>query len=150
MLSLLLLLASRQMLPPLPPLPPLNREFRGVWVATVDNIDWPSKRGISTAEAREQLVQLMDKVARLRLNAVLFQIRPSADALYRSRIEPWSEFLTGAQGRAPSRMWDPLEEAIKLAHARGIELHAWLNPYRAFSPAPVSYTHLTLPTILRV
>ena len=108
--------------------PPLAREFRGVWVASVANIDWPSKRTLSTAEQQAELIALLDRAAALKLNAVLFQIRPAADALYASKIEPWSEYLTGAQGRAPVPFWDPLAFAITEAHARNLELHAWFNP----------------------
>lgn len=127
-------------------LPPLPREFRGAWVATVDNIDWPIKRGESTAVARQQLHEIVELSAKLHLNAILLQVRPSADALYDSRREPWSEFLTGEQGRAPRPSWDPLKEAIEDAHKHGIELHAWFNPFRAYSPAqhgPSSRGHVS-------
>ncbi len=125
--------------------PPLAREFRGVWVASVANIDWPSKRTLSTAEQQAELIALLDRAAALKLNAVLFQIRPAADALYASKLEPWSEYLTGAQGRAPVPYWDPLAFAIKEAHARHLELHAWFNPYRARhtdAKSPLSTTHI--------
>lgn len=117
------------------PPPILPREFRGVWVASVDNIDWPSKRTFATEEARAELVKLVDQADRFGFNAILFQVRPSADALYLSGLEPWSEFLTGAQGTTPKPFWDPLEECIRLAHANGIEVHAWINPFRAWHPA---------------
>ncbi|WP_373060985.1 family 10 glycosylhydrolase [Gemmatimonas sp.] len=134
--------------------PPLAREFRGVWVASVANIDWPSKRTLSTAEQQAELIALLDRAAALKLNAVLFQIRPAADALYASKIEPWSEYLTGAQGRAPVPFWDPLEFAIKEAHARNLELHAWFNPYRARhtdARSPLSSTHIarTNPSLVK-
>jgi len=125
--------------------PALTREFRGVWVASVANIDWPSKRGLTTAQQQEELIQLLDRAAALKLNAVLFQVRPAADALYRSSIEPWSEYLTGAQGRAPDPVWDPLEFAVREAHARNLELHAWFNPYRARhtdAKSPLARTHI--------
>lgn len=112
-----------------PPDPP--REFRGVWVATVDNIDWPSKKGLSSAQQQAELRAIFDKAAELRLNAVIFQVRPMCDALYESKVEPWSEYLTGTMGQAPSPGYDPLELAVKEAHSHGIELHAWFNPYRA-------------------
>ena len=105
--------------------PTIAREFRGVWVATVANIDWPSSRKLSTAAQQRELIALLDRAAALKLNAVLFQVRPAADALYASKIEPWSEYLTGAQGRAPDPYWDPLEFAVREAHARNLELHAW-------------------------
>lgn len=119
-------------------LPVIMREFRGVWVATVDNIDWPSKPGLSTRDQQKELLALLDRAVALRLNAVIFQVRPSADALYQSKLEPWSFFLTGRQGKGPSPAYDPLAFAIKEAHARGLELHAWFNPYRARHPAEKS------------
>ncbi|MFN7458034.1 MAG: glycoside hydrolase family 10 protein, partial [Gemmatimonas sp.] len=134
--------------------PPLLREFRGVWVATVGNMDWPSARTLSVAEQQAELRTLFDRAEALRLNAVIFQVRPAADALYRSSIEPWSEFLTGVQGRAPSPSWDPLAFAIKEAHARGMELHAWFNPYRAGfvrgrSAAAASHIRRTNPSLVK-
>jgi uncharacterized lipoprotein YddW (UPF0748 family) len=111
--------------------PPLTREFRGVWVASVSNLDWPSRRTLSTAQAQAELIALLDRAVALKLNAVIFQVRPAADALYASSIEPWSEYLTGTQGKRPDPYWDPLEFAIREAHARNLELHAWFNPYRA-------------------
>ncbi len=124
-----------------PELPPFQREFRGVWVATVDNIDWPSKRDLTTAQQKRELVAIMDRSHELRLNAVIFQVRPSADALYNSKLEPWSEYLTGRQGKAPNPTYDPLEFAIQEARKRGLELHVWLNPYRAFHPAQKAPLH---------
>lgn len=127
-------------------LPIMMREFRGVWIATVDNIDWPSKPGLSTTQQQKELRTLLDQAAALRLNAVIFQVRPSADALYASKLEPWSAFLTGRQGRPPRPSYDPLAFAVKEAHARGLELHAWFNPYRARHPAektPSSPTHVS-------
>jgi uncharacterized lipoprotein YddW (UPF0748 family) len=117
-----------------PPL--LKREFRGVWVATVANIDWPSKPGLSAAKQKEELLAILDKSVELKLNAVIFQVRPMADALYESKLEPWSEYLTGTMGKAPG--YDPLAFAVKEAHARGLELHAWFNPYRARHPSAKS------------
>jgi uncharacterized lipoprotein YddW (UPF0748 family) len=111
--------------------PPVPREFRGVWIATVDNIDWPSKRGLPVDSQKAELLALLDHAARLRLNAVIFQVRPAADALYKSSLEPWSVYLTGQNGRAPSPEWDPLSFAVTESHRRGLELHAWFNPYRA-------------------
>src|SRR5688500_18952100 len=122
--------ARAQSAPPPPP-PPVARELRAVWVATVGNIDWPSKAGLSTAEQQAELVAILDRMAQLRMNAVVFQVRPAADALYRSELEPWSEVLTGEMGRAPDPYYDPLAFAIAEAHKRGMELHAWINPYRA-------------------
>ncbi|WGK68985.1 family 10 glycosylhydrolase [Candidatus Haliotispira prima] len=111
-------------------LPIVPQEMRGSWLVTVHNIDWPSKPGDSTEEQQAELLHLLDRAQKLGLNAVLFQVRDVADAFYPSSIEPWSVFLTGYQGRAPKPYWDPLAFAIKEAHKRGLELHAWLNPYR--------------------
>lgn len=111
--------------------PPLPREFRGVWVATVANIDWPSRPGLPVAAQRAEMLRVIDTVQRLRLNAIILQVRPAADAIYPSALEPWSEYLTGEQGKAPTPAYDPLAEWIAEAHARGIELHAWFNPFRA-------------------
>src|SRR5262245_1323156 len=118
--------------------PPLKREFRGVWVATVANIDWPSKPGLPVAKQQEELIAILDKAVKLRINAVVFQVRPMADALYESSLEPWSEFLTGATGKRPEPYYDPLAFAAAEAHARGLELHAWFNPYRARTPTAKS------------
>ena len=94
--------ASAPPAPSLSPLPPaVTREFRGVWVATVNNIDWPSKRGLPTQQQKDELIALLDKCVALKLNVVVFQVRPACDALYASKIEPWSEYLTGTQGQAP-------------------------------------------------
>lgn len=125
--------------------PTLAREFRGVWVASVSNIDWPSKPGLSPSKARRELIVLLDRAKASGLNAVILQVRPAGDALYRSALEPWSEYLTGRQGRAPFPAWDPLEFAVREAHRRGLELHAWFNPYRARHPSargPESARHL--------
>lgn len=115
----------------IPPLPTLQREYRGVWVATVANIDWPSKPGLSTEEQQKQAISILDNVASLRMNVVVLQIRTSCDSLYASNLEPWSYFLTGEQGKPPQPYYDPLEFWIAEAHQRGLELHAWFNPFRA-------------------
>ena len=111
--------------------PQLLREFRALWVATVSNIDWPSRPGLSTAEQQQELLAILDRASALRMNAIVFQVRPEADAMFESRYEPWSRFLTGAQGKRPSPAWDPLAFAVAESHKRGLELHAWFNPYRA-------------------
>ncbi len=116
-------------------IPETPREFRGVWVATVANIDWPSKPGLPVAQQKAELIAIMEQAAALNLNAVIMQVRPSADAFYDSPYEPWSFYLTGKQGRAPEPYYDPLKFAIKQAHKRGLELHAWFNPFRAYHPA---------------
>ena len=117
-------------------LPPrVMREFRGVWIAAVDNIDWPSRPGLSTGTAQRELITLLDRARTSGLNAVILQVRPAGDALYASALEPWSEYLTGRQGVAPKPWWDPLKFAVDEAHKRGLELHAWFNPYRARHPS---------------
>lgn len=116
------------------PVPSIPREFRAAWVATVDNIDWPSKRGLPAAQQQAEMLAILDRAVSLNMNALIFQVRPAADAMYESKYEPWSEFLTGQQGRRPEPFYDPLEFAITEAHKRGLELHAWFNPYRAWHP----------------
>jgi uncharacterized lipoprotein YddW (UPF0748 family) len=106
-------------------------EFRGAWIASVANLDWPSSPTLSVASQQSALITLLDDLQDCGINAVVFQIRPECDALYQSNIEPWSYWLTGQQGKAPNPFYDPLEFAIKEAHKRGMELHAWFNPYRA-------------------
>ncbi|MFF2728785.1 glycoside hydrolase family 10 protein [Streptomyces sp. NPDC058008] len=102
--------------------------LRGVWIATVANLDWPSAPGLSAAAQEAELTADLDRAVDLRLNAVVLQVRPSADALWPSSYEPWAQCLTGVQGKDPG--WDPLGTAVREAHARGLELHAWFNPYR--------------------
>ncbi|MFQ6193688.1 glycoside hydrolase family 10 protein [Streptomyces sp. NPDC000405] len=105
-----------------------GRELRGMWVATVVNIDWPSRPGLPPERQRAELLALFDTAVARRLNTVILQIRPTADAFWPSRFEPWSEYLTGVQGRSPG--WDPLAFAVREAHKRRLELHGWFNPYR--------------------
>ena len=109
------------------------REFRAAWVATVRGIDWPFEAGDPTAKQQAEIVAICEKAAALKLNALIFQVRPAADAVYKSDLEPWSPWFTGAMGKAPDPLWDPLDFFIKEAHKRGIELHAWFNPFRALS-----------------
>ena len=135
-----------------PPEPP--REFRGAWIATVANIDWPSKPGLTVDQQKAELISLLDRAAQLHLNAIIFQVRPLCDAVYASAIEPWSEYLTGTQGRAPQPFYDPLAFAIDEAHKRGLELHAWFNPFRAShplakSPAAANHISRTHPELVR-
>ena len=114
------------------PKTPYNiEEFRAAWIATVANINWPSKPGLSSEEQQKEALELLDFLESHHYNAAIFQVRPQADALYKSEIEPWSYYLTGKQGLAPSPYYDPLLFWIDEAHKRGIELHVWLNPYRA-------------------
>jgi uncharacterized lipoprotein YddW (UPF0748 family) len=116
--------------------PPAPREFRAVWVATVANIDWPTKPGLSVEQQKAEVVTMLNRLQALNMNAVLLQVRPSADAIYPSTLEPWTEWLTGEQGRSPG--YDPLAFWISEARARGIEVHAWFNPYRARHTKAVS------------
>ncbi len=116
-------------------------EFRAAWVATVSNIDWPSRSGLSTAQQQEEFINLLDMHKKNGLNAVIVQIRPVSDAFYQSTYEPWSEYLTGTQGQAPYPFYDPMKFMIEEAHKRSMEFHAWINPYRAvFNPARSSLT----------
>ncbi len=122
------------------------REFRGVWVATVDNIDWPDKPGESTGQQQQELMALLNAHQQAGLNAIMFQVRPAADAFYAQSTEPWSKWLTGKQGQAPDPAYDPLTFTITEAHKRGMELHAWFNPYRATkdsSYSTLSPQHIT-------
>jgi uncharacterized lipoprotein YddW (UPF0748 family) len=126
--------------------PPVAREFRAAWVATVGNSVWPSKPGLSTAEQKSELLALLNRAQQLKMNAIIFQVRPACDALYPSKLEPWSEYLTGTMGQPPSPFYDPLEFAIAEAHRRGLELHAWFNPYRAHhfnAKSPIAPTHIS-------
>lgn len=108
---------------------PPKYEFRGAWIATVLRLDWPKSSG--TEAQQEELRTMLDALKEAGINAVFFQVRSEADAMYDSEIEPWSYWLTGQQGKAPDPFYDPLQFAIEEAHERGMELHAWFNPYRA-------------------
>lgn len=108
-----------------------KREFRGAWIATIVNLDWPSAPGLSSDQQRAELCRLLDQLHDVGINAIILQVRPECDAFYPSPFDPWSYYLTGKQGKAPSPYYDPLEFAIREAHQRGMELHAWFNPYRA-------------------
>ncbi|MFI1202176.1 family 10 glycosylhydrolase [Streptomyces sp. BHT-5-2] len=107
---------------------PSGRELRGMWLGTVGNLDWPSRPGLDRGTQQRELARLLDVAVGRRLNAVFFQVRPTADALWPSPYEPWAQCLTGVQGRDPG--WDPLGFAVHEAHRRGLALHAWFNPYR--------------------
>ncbi len=109
---------------------PPKHEFRAVWVATVANIDWPSKPGLSTRQQQDEIIVLLNQQQQLGLNAIILQVRPAADAFYPSELEPWSRYLTGRSGQPPKPFYDPLKFWIDECHKRGMELHAWLNPYR--------------------
>lgn len=121
-------------------------EFRAAWIATVNNIDWPSKKGLPVLIQKLEFVQLLEGLQRIGMNAVIVQIRPATDAFYPSTYEPWSEFLSGIQGLAPSPYYDPLQFMIEETHKRNMEFHAWLNPYRAvfdINSSSISATHVT-------
>lgn len=117
----------------LPQSVPPKREFRGAWIATVQNLDWPSSNTSSTAQQQAQLISILDGLKALGINAVIFQVRDECDAFYNSPYEPWSYWLTGQEGKAPSPYYDPLQFAVQEAHKRGMEIHAWFNPYRAIN-----------------
>lgn len=108
-----------------------KREFRGVWIASVTNIDWPSKEGLTVDQQKQELISILNQHKANGINAIVLQIRPTADALYAKSRELWSHWLMGKQGLKPADGYDPLQFAIKEAHGRGMELHAWFNPYRA-------------------
>ncbi len=107
-------------------LPP-KREFRAVWIATVDNIDWPSSKNLLPIQQRSEFTSLLNFHKSVGMNAVFVQVRAAGDAFYAKSPEPWSEWLTGKQGREPSPMWDPMDFMVEEAHKRGLEFHAWLN-----------------------
>ena len=120
--------------------------MRAAWVASVGNIDWPSSNGLTSAQQKAEILALVDRAVELKLNTIIFQVRPACDAMYPSSIEPWSEYLTGTMGKAPNPYYDPLDFAIKAAHQRGLELHAWFNPYRARhlqAKSPISSNHIS-------
>lgn len=119
-------------------------EFRAVWVASVANIDWPSKKGLSSEEQKREINQILDLHASLGMNAVIFQVRPEADAFYPSELEPWSRYLTGVPGKSPNPFYDPLQIWIEESHKRGMEFHAWLNPFRVANKfdEPLAANHI--------
>ena len=124
--------------------PATPREFRAAWVATVSNIDWPSEPGLSTWQQQAEIIAILNRAVELNLNALVVQIRTAADALYSSKREPWSQYLTGIQGEPPFPYYYPLKFWIEEGHKRGLEIHAWFNPYRAKiakSKAELSSTH---------
>ncbi len=110
-----------------------KHELRGAWIATFTNIDWPRANNLSVAAQQTELIQMLDQLQATGINAVFFQVRSQCDAMYESQIEPWSADLTGRQGRAPDPAYDPLEFIIAACRQRGLEVHAWFNPFRAVS-----------------
>ncbi|MGD1841129.1 MAG: glycoside hydrolase family 10 protein [Thermonemataceae bacterium] len=122
------------------------RDFRAVWITTVNNIDWPSQRSLPSDAQKEEFFRLLWYFQKYHINAVMFQVRPAADAFYESPHELWSEYLNGAQGKPPSPYYDPLTFAIEQCHQRNIEFHAWFNPYRAVAnleTSKISSEHIT-------
>lgn len=119
-------------------------EFRGVWVATVNNIDWPSKPGLSSDQQKKEAIDILNLHAKNGMNAVILQIRPCSDSFYPSDLEPWSRYLTGSPGKAPSPLYDPLQFWITECHKRHMEFHAWLNPFRVSQNAaePMASNHM--------
>ncbi|MBL7765103.1 MAG: family 10 glycosylhydrolase [Chitinophagaceae bacterium] len=123
-----------------------KREFRAAWVATVGNIDWPSKKGLPSDLQKQEFIDILERLKANHLNAVIVQIRPAADALYDSPYENWSRYLSGVQGQPPSPYYDPLSFMIEESHKRNIEFHAWFNPFRALVEAgknPNTKDHVT-------
>ncbi|MFF6957074.1 MULTISPECIES: family 10 glycosylhydrolase [unclassified Streptomyces] len=123
-----------------------GRDLRGMWIASVANTDWPSAPGLPADQQRQELLDLLDTAVERGLNAVVFQVRPTADAFWPSAYEPWSRYLTGTQGQDPG--WDPLGTAVREAHRRGLELHAWFNPYRVSMDTDVTKLAPTHPARL--
>ena len=122
------------------------QEFRAAWIATVDNIDWPTKGNYNADSQKAEFIKIIDDHKRNGLNALVVQIRPATDAFYPSQYEPWSEWLTGKQGKPPVPYYDPLEFMITESHKRGFEFHAWMNPYRAVfdvNKSTIAPTHIT-------
>ncbi|MBA9075926.1 glycoside hydrolase family 10 protein [Rufibacter quisquiliarum] len=123
-----------------------KRELRGVWIATVANIDWPSQKGLSAVTQMEEFRYILDEHQKNGINALFVQVRPTTDAFYRTDKELWSHWLTGKQGQEPNPPYDPLAFQIEEAHQRGMEFHAWFNPYRATHDtvsANISPKHIT-------
>lgn len=105
-----------------------EEQFRGVWISTVFNLDFPDKKNMTEAQYKSNYITMLNNLENLNMNAVIFQVRPKGDAFYQSELNPWSEYLTGIQGKSPG--WDPMEWMIEETHRRGMEFHAWFNPYR--------------------
>lgn len=136
--------SPQQLLPP-----PVARELRGVWVTPLGDMsgaDWPSRAGLSAEEQRAEFRRMLDQAKAMGLNAIVLHVRMAGDALYPSKLAPWTSFLSGQSGVAPSPAYDPLAFAITEAHARGMQLHAWFNPFRAMLPSfagKAAATHVT-------
>lgn len=144
-ITLYILVVSCQLLAQSP-----KREFRAGWVATVSNIDWPSKPGLPAIQQQQEFIHRLDQLKNMGCNAVIVQVRPACDAFYASSFEPWSRYLTGRQGQPPFPYYDPLTFMVQEAHKRNMELHAWFNPFRALTdskknPNPPSHVTKTHP-----
>ena len=140
------LLLAFALLPGLVSLAQPKKEFRGVWIASVDNIDWPKRHQYNVDSQKAEYIRQLDLHERNGMNAVVVQVRPAADAFYPSPYEPWSQWLTGTQGKPPSPYYDPLDFTITEAHRRGFEYHAWCNPYRAnfsIGKSSIAVAHVT-------
>ncbi|MBS1919661.1 MAG: family 10 glycosylhydrolase [Bacteroidetes bacterium] len=121
-------------------------EFRGVWIATVDNLDWPPRGMVNVYSQKAEFIRQLDMHLKNGMNAVIVQVRPAADAFYPSQFEPWSQWLTGTQGKRPTPYYDPLQFMIEETHKRGMEFHAWCNPYRAdfkIDSSSIAPAHIT-------
>ncbi len=134
------------LLPILACLAQVKKEFRAVWIATVDHIDWPTRGNYNSDSQKEEFIKILDMHQRNGINAIIMQIRPATDAFYPSPYEPWSQWLTGKQGKPPVPYYDPLQFMIEEAHKRGMEFHAWCNPYRAvfdLNRSSIADNHIT-------
>ncbi len=121
-------------------------KFRAVWITTVKRLDYPSRKYLNSEQLKQEYLDIIDSCQAIGANAIIFQVRPAADAFYNSPYEPWSEWLTGRQGVAPKPFFDPLEFMIEQVHKRGMEFHAWINPYRAIATigkANIAKNHIT-------
>jgi len=124
-----------------------KREVRAAWIATVSNVDYPSSTSLSVASQKSEYIALLDKFKAVGINVVYMQVRPSCDAFYDNPNEPWSQWLNGTQGLAPSPLYDPLDFYVTEAHKRGMELHAWINPYRSvvsILSSSIAFSHVSV------
>lgn len=123
-----------------------KREFRSAWITTLTNLDWPSKRGLTSEQQKAEFFTILKNFQANSINSVIFQVRASSDAFYKSELSPWSEWLTGTQGKAPDNDFDPLQFMVKECHERNMEFHAWFNPFRAISHtkfSSIAKNHIT-------
>lgn len=123
-----------------------KRELRSAWITTFTNLDWPSKRGLTSEEQKKEFLRILNDFEKSSINCVIAQVRASSDAFYKSKLSPWSEWLTGEQGKAPDNDFDPLAFMVEECHKRNMEFHAWFNPFRAVSHtrfSSVAKNHIT-------